>query len=334
MARWVVGSNSPVTRRGTRQAYAARTLWAAIIGKRSPSATTIGAATPVSAVGRTTCSGTATAPRRSAALCQWTRNRFRASGASGSTPASPARAAAGIVGGSISCGEGRQDRPRLAEPADRPLVGRAVGRLAARGCRHPSLLRGDVGRPVARRILRAGPERNFGPDGTPRQRGGAATILSPTGASEGPVGPRLQDRGRTMDFILNGRPVSIEAEPGTSLLELLRERFGLRSMKDGCAPEGSCGACTVLVDGRPVVSCARDAERCAGREVVTLEGLPPDVRSAWADAFVATGASQCGFCSPGIVMKAEGLLARDAGARRATRSPGRWPATSAAARAT
>ena len=119
-----------------------------------------------------------------------------------------------------------------------------------------------------------------------------------------------------MDFTLNGRPVSIEAEPGTSLLELLRERFGLRSMKDGCAPEGSCGACTVLVDGRPVVSCARDAERCAGRDVVTLEGLPPAARDAWADAFVATGASQCGFCSPGIVMKMEGLLAREAAPSR------------------
>ena len=114
-----------------------------------------------------------------------------------------------------------------------------------------------------------------------------------------------------MDFILNGRPVSIEAEPGTSLLELLRERFGLRSMKDGCAPEGSCGACTVLVDGRPVVSCARDAAEIAGRDVVTLEGLPADARSAWAAAFTSSGASQCGFCSPGIVMKSEGLLTRD-----------------------
>jgi xanthine dehydrogenase molybdenum-binding subunit len=113
-----------------------------------------------------------------------------------------------------------------------------------------------------------------------------------------------------MDFILNGRPVSVEAEPGTSLLELLREHVGLRSMKDGCAPEGSCGACTVLVDGRPVVSCARPAERVEGREVVTVEGLPAAARATWADAFVATGASQCGFCSPGIVMKAEALLRR------------------------
>ncbi len=53
-----------------------------------------------------------------------------------------------------------------------------------------------------------------------------------------------------MDFILNGTPVAVEVEPGASLLEVLREDFGLRSMKDGCAPEGTCGACTVLVDGR------------------------------------------------------------------------------------
>jgi len=75
-----------------------------------------------------------------------------------------------------------------------------------------------------------------------------------------------------MDFNLNGRPVSTEVEPGATLLELLREGFGLRSMKDGCAPEGTCGACTVLVDGRPVVSCARAAERVAGRDVVTSRG--------------------------------------------------------------
>jgi xanthine dehydrogenase molybdenum-binding subunit len=114
-----------------------------------------------------------------------------------------------------------------------------------------------------------------------------------------------------MDFTLNGRPVSIDVVAGASLLEVLRTELGLRSMKDGCAPEGSCGACTVLVDGRPVVSCARAAADVAGREVVTLEGLPDDHRAAWGAAFTASGASQCGFCSPGIVMKAEGLLARD-----------------------
>ena len=114
-----------------------------------------------------------------------------------------------------------------------------------------------------------------------------------------------------MDFTLNGRTVAVDAAPGRSLLDVLRVDCGLRSMKDGCAPEGSCGACTVIVDGRAVVSCARPAERVAGRTVETLEGLPADVRALWADAFVATGASQCGYCSPGIVMKAEALLRRD-----------------------
>ncbi|HSL33194.1 MAG TPA: 2Fe-2S iron-sulfur cluster-binding protein, partial [Candidatus Limnocylindrales bacterium] len=105
--------------------------------------------------------------------------------------------------------------------------------------------------------------------------------------------------------------MTIAAEAGSSLLEVLREGFGLRGPKDGCAPEGSCGACTVIVDGRAVVSCAQPAERVAGRSVTTQAGLPADVRRQWADAFTLTGASQCGYCSPGIVMKAEALLRRE-----------------------
>ncbi len=114
-----------------------------------------------------------------------------------------------------------------------------------------------------------------------------------------------------MDFTLNGRRVSVQPKPGESLLGVLRGACGLRSMKDGCAPEGSCGACTVIVDGRAVVSCAQAATRVAGRTVETLEGLPTADRDLWADAFVSTGASQCGYCSPGIVMKAEALLRRE-----------------------
>jgi len=115
-----------------------------------------------------------------------------------------------------------------------------------------------------------------------------------------------------MRFILNGRSLDIESRADASLLELLREDCGLRSMKDGCAPEGSCGACTVIVDGRAVVSCAQPARRVSGRTVLTLEGLPATSRAAWARAFTVGGASQCGFCSPGIVMKAEALLGRNA----------------------
>ena len=111
-----------------------------------------------------------------------------------------------------------------------------------------------------------------------------------------------------MDFILNGKPVSVDLADGESLLDVLRDRCGVTSVKDGCAPEGSCGACTVLSGGKAVVSCAQKAARFAGREVQTHEGLPAAERARWAESFVAAGASQCGFCSPGVVMKAESLL--------------------------
>jgi selenium-dependent xanthine dehydrogenase len=114
-----------------------------------------------------------------------------------------------------------------------------------------------------------------------------------------------------MRFTLNGSPVEAEVRPGMTLLDLLREGCGVTSVKDGCAPEGSCGACTVLVGGKAVVSCAQKAEHAEGRSVLTQEGLSHDDRELWADCFVVSGASQCGFCSPGIVMKAEGLLAKN-----------------------
>jgi xanthine dehydrogenase molybdenum-binding subunit len=114
-----------------------------------------------------------------------------------------------------------------------------------------------------------------------------------------------------VDLTLNGKAVSVEVGPGMSLLDLLRDELGVTSVKDGCAPEGSCGACTVLIDGKAVVSCAQKAERASGRHVLTQDGLVPEERERWADGFVVSGASQCGFCSPGIVMKAEGLLAKN-----------------------
>ena len=114
-----------------------------------------------------------------------------------------------------------------------------------------------------------------------------------------------------MELTVNGRGVVAEPREGQSLLELLRDDLGLRSMKDGCAPEGSCGACTVMVDGHAVVSCAQKATRVDGKSVVTLEGLTEEERRHWAGSFVAAGASQCGFCSPGIVMKAEALLRKN-----------------------
>ena len=120
-----------------------------------------------------------------------------------------------------------------------------------------------------------------------------------------------------MELTLNGLTVAAEPRDGQSLLELLRDDFGLRSMKDGCAPEGSCGACTVLVDGHAVVSCAQKATRADGKSVVTQEGLGEDERRVWAESFVSAGASQCGFCSPGVGMKAEALLRKSPAPTRA-----------------
>jgi len=101
-------------------------------------------------------------------------------------------------------------------------------------------------------------------------------------------------------------------DDGASLLEVLRDRLGLRSAKDGCSPQGQCGCCTVLVDGAPRVACVTPARRVAGRRITTLDGLEPADRGAWAEAFCATGASQCGFCTPGIVLRLEGARRKGA----------------------
>ena len=111
-------------------------------------------------------------------------------------------------------------------------------------------------------------------------------------------------------FVCNGAPVEVDVAPGESLLSVLRERLGLVSAKDGCAPQGQCGCCTVLVDGDARVACVTPAARVEGRAVTTVEGLDPATRDSIAGAFVATGGSQCGFCTPGIVMRTASLLAK------------------------
>ena len=104
-------------------------------------------------------------------------------------------------------------------------------------------------------------------------------------------------------FVLNGTEVSVDAQ-GT-LLTALRDHLRIPSVKDGCAPQGQCGCCTVWVDGEPRVSCVTPVQRVDGRVVTTVEGLDVDVRQAWGEAMCATGGSQCGFCTPGIIMRLE-----------------------------
>ena len=107
-------------------------------------------------------------------------------------------------------------------------------------------------------------------------------------------------------FLLDGRAVSVP-DDGASLLEVLRERLGERSAKDGCSPQGQCGCCTVLVDGQPRVACVTPVARVRGRRITTLAGLDESVRDRWATAMCATGGSQCGFCTPGIIVRLAGL---------------------------
>lgn len=111
-----------------------------------------------------------------------------------------------------------------------------------------------------------------------------------------------------MQLEVDGQQVEVPATG--SLLDVLREDLGRTSAKDGCSPQGQCGCCTVLVDGQPRVACVTPVRRVAGRSITTAEGLEPTQRDRWAAAFCATGASQCGFCTPGIICRLEGLRAK------------------------
>ncbi len=109
-------------------------------------------------------------------------------------------------------------------------------------------------------------------------------------------------------FTLNGVATRVTPRAGESLLETLRTRCGILSTKDGCQPQGQCGCCLALVDGLPKVTCAMPVENAAGKEVVTLEGLPESERERIAASFVNVAGLQCGYCIPGIALQAHRLL--------------------------
>jgi xanthine dehydrogenase molybdenum-binding subunit len=121
-----------------------------------------------------------------------------------------------------------------------------------------------------------------------------------------------------IDFTLNGNATSIDPAEGESMLDSLRDRCGILSTKDGCQPQGRCGCCLALVNGRPVVTCAVPASRAAGKEITTLEGLDETEREQLARAFVDTAGLQCGFCIPGIALRAKYLLDKDPDPSRET----------------
>jgi aerobic-type carbon monoxide dehydrogenase small subunit (CoxS/CutS family) len=108
---------------------------------------------------------------------------------------------------------------------------------------------------------------------------------------------------------VNGRPVAV-SDPARRLLDFLREDLGLTGAKEGCGM-GECGACTVLVDGEPVCSCLVLCGQAANAEVTTAEGLAERGLHPVQRAFVEAFASQCGFCTPGMIVSAAALLASD-----------------------
>jgi aerobic carbon-monoxide dehydrogenase small subunit len=114
-----------------------------------------------------------------------------------------------------------------------------------------------------------------------------------------------------LQFIVNGQDQAEFVEPGAVLVDVLRDKLGLTATKNGCG-QGTCGACTVLIDGEPRLSCLTLAQRVEGRAVTTLEGLSNGhelhpLQRAFADGF----AVQCGYCAPGMIMAAKWLLDRN-----------------------
>lgn len=110
---------------------------------------------------------------------------------------------------------------------------------------------------------------------------------------------------------VNGNKKTITTDPKRLLLDVLREDLGLTGTKYGCG-EGQCGACTVLVDGQPVHSCHMSAGRADGKSILTIEGLAQGDRlHPVQEAFLAEGASQCGYCTPGMVLTAVALLEKN-----------------------
>jgi aerobic-type carbon monoxide dehydrogenase small subunit (CoxS/CutS family) len=111
-----------------------------------------------------------------------------------------------------------------------------------------------------------------------------------------------------LSFTLNGVPIYVEVDPQERLIDLLRNRLGLTGTKEGCG-EGECGACTILVNAKPVNSCLMLSIQVQGQEVLTIEGIgsrqkPHPVQRA----FVEVGAVQCGYCTPGMILAAVALL--------------------------
>jgi len=140
-------------------------------------------------------------------------------------------------------------------------------------------------------------------------------MKQPARGAKAPVSDR-----RSIDLSVNGKPYKLAVgtmrgaiAPSDTLLHTIRETLGLKGTKKGC-DRGGCGACTVLMDGKPILSCVTLAVECDGKSIVTIEGLEDRKTGrlhALQQAFIDNTAFQCGFCTPGIIMSAKALLDRN-----------------------
>jgi aerobic carbon-monoxide dehydrogenase small subunit len=112
---------------------------------------------------------------------------------------------------------------------------------------------------------------------------------------------------RTVNFKVNGKDYSLQVEPNWPLRDILRQKLGLTSIKDMCGGYGACGSCTVIMDGRPVLSCTVLAIECEGAIIETAEGIA-DAKHPLIEAYIMNWTAQCGYCTPGFVVTAKALL--------------------------
>jgi xanthine dehydrogenase molybdenum-binding subunit len=119
---------------------------------------------------------------------------------------------------------------------------------------------------------------------------------------------------RQLSCRVNGEPVQLDLpdDSDLTLLDVLRDSLGITSPKNGCQPQAQCGCCTVLMDGKPVLACALSPSKAEGKSLTTLEGLDEGHRQQIAESFVRCGGVQCGFCIPGMAMRAVGLCEKNA----------------------
>lgn len=118
----------------------------------------------------------------------------------------------------------------------------------------------------------------------------------------------MADMLRTVSFVVNGAPVTLQVDPTARLVDVLRNELGLTGTKEGCGV-GECGACTVLLNGKAVTSCSVLAGQAEGKEIMTIEGMEhTQLGRVLQQCFVEESAIQCGFCTPGMILSAYALL--------------------------